>query len=124
MRSSPSEGVDSSVNGSESRSSSSTSSGASPLSSSAIEAWWISLSRLRLASSRGAAFTSSSSCRIMLPIRITFAGCSTRSLMPPRSSSSSSLRPAVAAAMALAGTEPTGWPSGPTTTTCSSCSAD
>ena len=72
-----------------SRSSSSTSSGARPASSSLMEAWWISLSRLRLASSSGAAFTSSSSWRIMLPIRITLAGCSTRSVMRARRSSSS-----------------------------------
>ena len=69
------------MNGSVSRSSSSTSSGARPASSSVIEAWWISLSRIRLASSSGADFTSSSSWRIMLPIRITFAGCSTRSVI-------------------------------------------
>ena len=37
-------------------------------------------SRCRLASSSGADFTSSSSWRIMLPIRITFAGCSTMSV--------------------------------------------
>ena len=53
IRSSASEGVASSVNGSDSRSSSSTSSGARPLSSSLIEDRWISLSRLRLASSSG-----------------------------------------------------------------------
>ncbi len=46
IRSSASDGVASSVKGSESRSSSSTSSGASPLSSSLIEERWISLSRL------------------------------------------------------------------------------
>ena len=90
IRSSLSDGVASSVNGSDSRSSSSTSSGASPASSSLIEAWWISLSRVRLASSSGAAFTSSSSWRIMLPIRITLAGCSTRSVSARSPSSSSS----------------------------------
>ena len=37
-------------------------------------------SRCRLASSSGADFTSSSSWRIMLPIRITLAGCSTMSV--------------------------------------------
>ena len=73
----PRSGTASSVNGSESRSSSSTSSGARPSSSSLIELAWISLSRTRLASSRGAARTSSSSCLIMLPIRMTLAGCST-----------------------------------------------
>ena len=71
--------------------------------------------RLRLASSSGADFTSSSSCRIMLPIRITLAGCSTRSVSSRRSSPSSSLgRPG---STASAGTA-TGWPSGPTTITC------
>src|SRR3954447_26282259 len=116
IRSSASDGVASSVNGSESRSSSSTSSGASPLSSSLIEERWISLSRLRLASSSGADFTSSRSCRIMLPIRITFAGCSTRSERLPRSSPSSS-EPPTALLTASAGTA-TGCPSGPTTITC------
>ena len=90
IRSSPSEGVPSSVKGSVSRSSSSTSSGARPDSSSLIEAAWISLSRWRLASSSGAAFTSSSSWRIMLPIRITLAGCSTSSVMWRSPSPSSS----------------------------------
>ncbi len=78
IRSSASDGVLSSVNGSDSRSSSSRSSGARPSSSSRIERWWISRSRLRLASSSGAARTSSSSCLIIVPIRITLAGCSTR----------------------------------------------
>ena len=55
-------------------------------------ALWISRSRCRLASSSGAAFTSSSSCRIMLPMRITLAGCSTRSVTD-RSSSSCAHRP-------------------------------
>ena len=95
-----------------SRSSSSTSSGARPSSSSLMEAWWISLRRLRLASSRGAAFTSSSSWRIMLPIRITLAGCSTRSVMArsspsPSPSPSSSLR---TTSSADAGTCPIGCP--------------
>ena len=52
---------------------------------------WISRSRLRLASSSGAARTSSSSCLIIVPIRITLAGCSTRSV---RDVSSSPSRPA------------------------------
>ena len=51
--------------------------GGQPLSSSLIELWWISPSRARLFSSSGAARTSSRSWRIMLPIRITLAGCST-----------------------------------------------
>ena len=51
IRSSASDGIASSVNGSEIRSSSSTSSGARPSSSSLIERVWISLSRTRLASS-------------------------------------------------------------------------
>ena len=80
IRSSASLGIASSVNGRESRSSSSTSSGARPSSSSLTELAWISLSRTRLASSRGAARTSSSSCLIMLPIRMTLAGCSTISV--------------------------------------------
>ena len=92
MRSSESDGTRSSVNGSESRSSSSTSSGASPCSSSAIERRWMSRSRVREASSSGAVRTSSSSCLIMLPIRITFAGCSTRSATEPSERSSSSRR--------------------------------
>ena len=65
-----------SSNGSVSRSSSSRRSGDRPSSSSLIEVWWISRSRARLASSSGAARTSSSSCLIMVPIRITLAGCS------------------------------------------------
>ena len=51
----------------------------------------MSRSRLRLASSRGAARTSSSSCLIIVPIRMTLAGCSTISLTssaPPSPSSS------------------------------------
>src|SRR3954447_7748424 len=61
-------------------------------------------SRARLASSSGADFTSSRSWRIMPPMRITFAGCSTRSVMLGSADSPSSL------AM-----EP-----GPMTTTCGS----
>jgi len=80
IRSSASLGGAPSANGSDSRSSSSTSSGASPSSSSLIELAWISASRARLFSSSGADFTSSSSWRIMLPIRITLAGCSTISI--------------------------------------------
>ena len=68
------------MNGSDSRSSSLTSSGARPSSSSLIELWWISFSLARLFSSSGAALTSSSSCLIMLPIRMTLAGCSTISV--------------------------------------------
>src|SRR6185437_11712752 len=90
----------------DSRSSSSTSSGASPSSSSLTELWWISRSRARLFSSSGAARTSSSSCRVMLPIRITLAGCSTIS-MTGRSPPLSPSPPSPSTAM----------PSGPTTTT-------
>ena len=77
------------------RSSSSTSSGARPCSSSAIERRWISASRARPASSSGASRTSSSSCLIIEPIRITLAGCSTRSagLVAPSSSPSRSETP-------------------------------
>jgi prephenate dehydratase len=108
IRSSDSLGVVSSANGSDSRSSSSTSSGARPSSSSLMEFWWISFSRARLFSSSGAAFTSSRSCLIMLPMRMTLAGCSTISVTdfsvtPP---SASSWPP------------PTAMPLGPTTTTC------
>src|SRR6478609_5756310 len=120
IRSSASDGVPSSVKGSESRSSSSTSSGARPASSSLIEARWISLSRSRLASSSGADRTSSSSWRIMLPIRITFAGCSIWSRMLWPSSSASAAAPSTAEA----GTAAIGFPSGPMTRTCcSGCSA-
>ena len=101
----PRTGIASSVNGSESRSSSSTSSGARPSSSSLIERRWISLSRSRLASSSGSRRTSSSSCLIMLPIRITLAGCSTSSVTERSSTSSSP------------GGASTAIPSGPTTTT-------
>src|SRR5450755_2760453 len=109
-RSSASLGRSSSANGKESRSSSETSSGASPSSSSLIELWWISLSLALLFSSSGAARTSSSSWRIMLPIRMTLAGCSTisitgRSELPGCSASSSGEAPS------------TGRPFGPTTTT-------
>jgi len=102
IRSSASLGRSFSANGSDSRSSSATSSGASPSSSSLMELWWISFSRALLFSSRGAALTSSSSCLIMLPIRMTLAGCSTISVTgrsPPSALSSP--------AMAM--------PSGPTT---------
>ncbi len=78
IRSSASEG-DSSEKGRVIRSSSSTSSGARPSSSSAIERWWISARRARPFSSSGALRTSSSSCLTIEPIRITLAGCSTRS---------------------------------------------
>jgi hypothetical protein len=47
-----------------------------------MEEAWMSRSRLRLASSSGAARTSSSSCLIIVPIRMTLAGCSTRSPIP------------------------------------------
>ena len=105
-RSSASLGSSSSVNGSDSRSSSLTSSGASPSSSSLIELSWISFSRARLFSSSGAALTSSSSCLIMLPIRMTLAGCSTISVTGRSCSPSSSWgSPALAI------------PSGPTTRT-------
>ncbi len=82
MRASPSDGVVSSLKGSASRFCLlDQRSWARPSGASWMEARWISLSRLRLASSRGAAFTSSSNAwRIMLPIRITLAGCSTRSV--------------------------------------------
>ncbi len=96
MRSSASDGVCPSPNGRAIRRSSSTSSGARPCSSSCSERSWIAASRLRPASSSGALRTSSSSCLIMLPIRITFAGCSTSSA-GLRSSSSSSSPPGVAA---------------------------
>src|SRR5215467_12358649 len=103
-RSSASLGASSSVKGRESLSSSSTSSGARPDSSSLTERSWICRSLTRLFSSSGEARTSSRSWRIMLPIRITLAGCSTMSTSgrsrpwPPPSS-------------------PIAMPSGPTTTT-------
>src|SRR3954471_4552280 len=78
-RSSASLGTESSENGRLRRPASSRASGARPLDSSLIDDSWISRSRARLASSSGAARTSSSSCLIMVPIRITFAGCSTMS---------------------------------------------
>ena len=92
-------GVLSSVKGREMRSSSSTSSGASPSSSSAIERRWISFRRARPASSRGALRTSSNNCLIIVPIRITLPGCSTSSVIggwPPSNSvrSPASRRPA------------------------------
>src|SRR4051812_37730806 len=93
------------------RSSSSSSSGASPSFSSLIEVCSTVARRLRPGSSTGADFTSSSSCWTIRPIRITFAGCSTRpvsrSAVSPCSSSSSPCT-------ASAGTA-TGWPSGPIT---------
>ncbi|SHX10072.1 Uncharacterised protein [Mycobacteroides abscessus subsp. abscessus] len=76
----------SSLKGNARRSSSSRSSGASPSSSSRMEVAWISRSRERLASSRGAARTSSRSCLIIVPMRITLAGCSTRSVTDRSSS--------------------------------------
>jgi hypothetical protein len=45
-----------------------------------MELSWIPLSLALLFSSSGAALTSSSSWRIMLPIRMTLAGCSTMSV--------------------------------------------
>ena len=77
----------------DSRCSSSRSSGASPSSSSLMEFSWISLSRLREASSSGAARTSSSSCLIIVPIRMTLAGCSTMLPTPCSSSPSSAAAP-------------------------------
>ena len=67
----------SSPNGVLSRFSSSRSSGARPSSSSRTELDRISRSRRREASSSGAERTSSSSCLIIVPIRMTLAGCST-----------------------------------------------
>src|ERR1700754_4628769 len=58
----------------------------------------------------------------MLPIRITLAGCSTRSVMPVPPFGSSLSPAAAACASTLAGTVPMGCPSGPTTTTC--CSSE
>ena len=76
------------LKGSDSRSSSSTSSGASPASSSLMED---ARSRRggRLASSSGADFTSSRSWRIIPPMRITLAGCSTSGDVALGSSASS-----------------------------------
>ena len=113
IRSSASDGVLPSVNGWTSRSSSLCSSGASACSSSLIEVWWISRNRSRLASSSGAARTSSRSCLIIVPMRMTFAGSSTRSPTDSWCSSSSLGIRAV----------PTGDPSGPTTTTRCGCSS-
>jgi hypothetical protein len=65
----------------------------------------------------------------MLPIRITLAGCSTRSVIEDSLSSSSESDPdpdseaASAARSTDAGTAPMGCPSGPITTTCCSCSS-
>ena len=59
----------------------------------------------------------------MLPIRITLAGCSTSSVMWRAASSSPSGSCAVIGgglSQHRAGMVPTGWPSGPTTTTWSS----
>ena len=61
------------------RLSSSTSSGARPALSSSIERRWISASRVRPASSSGALRTSSRRFLIIDPMRMTLAGCSTRS---------------------------------------------
>ncbi len=87
-----------------------------------MEDLWISRSRLRDASSSGAARTSSSSCLIIVPMRMTLAGCSTRSatslLFLPSSPSTAPFRPAPGRLAA-----PSGTPSGPTTTTCRSCPA-
>src|SRR3954454_4773623 len=52
----------------------------------------MSASRVRLASSSGADFTSSRSCRIIPPMRITLAGCSTNSVMFRSPSASPSAR--------------------------------
>src|SRR6478752_7718622 len=124
IRSSPSEGITSSENGSDSRSSSSRNSGVRPVSSSLIDRSWISRSRARLASSRGAALTSSSSCLIMVPIRITLAGSPMASAGSRLASESPSALavlspPLLPLGSASAGTSayPTGCPSGPITTT-------
>ncbi len=73
------------MNGGASRSSSSRRSGDSDSDSSLTEVSKIAASRSRLASSSGAARTSSSSCLIIEPIRMTFAGCSTDSRSGPPS---------------------------------------
>ncbi len=78
IRSSASDGS-ASLNGRAIRSSSAMSSGASPSFSSAMERSWMSASRARPASSSGALRTSSRSCLTIEPMRITLAGCSTRS---------------------------------------------
>src|SRR6266508_5919592 len=106
IRSSDSVGVGP-LNGATRRLSSSSSSGARPSLSSLIDVSSTPARRDRPASSSGAAFTSSRSWRIMLPIRITLAGCSTRSVMCCSSLSSSSCSP----------TCPTAIPSGPISTT-------
>jgi len=77
-----------------------------------VDLRWISVRRCRAFSSSGAAFTSSSSCLIMLPIRMTLAGCSIRR----EGSSSSPDRPPSASDESTC-IVPTGRPSGPTTTT-------
>src|SRR5579875_2833843 len=77
-----------------------------------MELSWISLSLARLFSSSGAAFTSSSSWRIMLPIRMTLAGCSTMSV------TGRSLLPSAWPCPACPPGAPTAIPPGPTTTTC------
>ncbi len=84
------------------------SSGARPSSSSLIELLCICFSRALLFSSSGAALTSSSSWRIMLPIRITLAGCSTISVTGRSAPSWTSASTAA--------------PSGPTKTTLPCCS--
>src|SRR6478735_3770690 len=75
------------------RSSSATSSGARPSLSSSMERWCTSARRRRPASSRGALRTSSSSCLIIDPMRMTLAGSSTRSAGLVRSRSRRSSRP-------------------------------
>ena len=60
------------------RSSSSRSSGARPSSSSTIDRSWISAQPVPAGLVERRGLTSSSNCLIMLPIRITLAGCSTR----------------------------------------------
>ena len=83
----------------------------------------MSFSRTRLASSSGAARTSSSSCLIMLPIRITLAGCSTISVTgSSRGPASSPDRPK--ARPPPPGALPTAIPSGPTISTCCGPSFD
>ena len=88
IRSSASDGAWSSTNGSVIRCSSATSSGDRPSSSSCSDRSWISASRARAASSRGALRTSSRSCLIIVPIRMTFAGWPTSEMMSSGWSSS------------------------------------
>jgi hypothetical protein len=116
IRSSASDGVSPSLNGRVIRSSSSRRSGERPSSSSRIDAAWMSRSRLRLASSRGAARTSSSSCLIIVPIRMTLAGSSTMSVTVDVPSGPS--EPPSSVIGEGMGIVPTGRPSGPTTTIC------